>query len=98
MLAERSLYYPKPGCHGELVKVLKAGGQRFPPPHDFRLYSRVIGTSPTIALEIEFESLAEREKHWSDWGATPGATAEFRNEWTPLASQPYTNEIWDMIE
>ena len=62
MIVRRSIHIPKPGKRAEAVALLKATLQSLG-LHAFRIYGSRIGpTFGAIALEIEYESLAELEK------------------------------------
>ena len=97
MIVERYLHYPKPGRRGELVDLILAERQRFPGPHAVRLYSHNVGSSAPVALELEFESYGEREKHWAAWQADPG-TAAFLEKLNETTHRYWTNEIWNLEE
>ena len=95
MIVQRVFHYPKPGLQGDLVELLKAEEQRFPPLHGFRVYSHDIGCRSPVSQEFEFESHAEREKFWAGWFTDPG-TAAFIKKYSELASRYWANEVWNL--
>ena len=62
-----------------------------------RIYTPSIGRFDQLAVEWEYEDLAEYEKGWAEWRAQP-TTAEFMKKWLQLTKGGGINEIWDLAE
>ena len=97
MIVERMFHYPKPGRRSDLVKLLKADKQQFPPPHGSRVYSHNTGCSAPVSQDFEFESHEERGKFWADWWVDPGTSA-FLEKYNKISNRYYTNELWTLEE
>jgi hypothetical protein len=59
-----------------------------------RLYVSETGKSDRLAIEWEYEDLAEYAKRWADWRARP-TTAAFMEKWYGLV-KGWVNEIWNV--
>ena len=46
---------------------------------------------------MEHESLAELEKEWADWFASP-ESAPFQEKWYDLTETGTASEIWRVVE
>jgi hypothetical protein len=62
-----------------------------------RVYTPSIGTFDQLAVEWEYEDLAQYEKGWAEWSAR-STTAAFMEKWVGLTKGGGTNEIWDLAE
>ena len=62
-----------------------------------RIYLSYLGRYDTIAMDFEFEGLAEMEAFWSEWFATPESAA-FLKKWNDLLAADRTNEVWILVE
>jgi hypothetical protein len=77
----------------EVAAESERGGMSGP----VRVYTSSIGTFDQMAVEWEYEDLAEYEKRWAEWGARPTTTA-FIQKWLELTKGGGSNEIWDLAE
>jgi len=70
MIAERITWKLKPGCKREAIEMLKSSSEPSGPV--YRVYSFMFGgNGETVVLELEFETLEDRQKFWADWSAQP---------------------------
>ena len=60
-----------------------------------RVYSSRVGTGNTVAVEIEFESLAEYERVVAEFFASPEAETFFET-WNKASRGPGSNSIWNL--
>jgi hypothetical protein len=97
MIANRRTFIVKPGCWDEAVALAVAETKRVSFPHPERIYTSNIGLFDRLVYEAEFENLAEYEKYWAEWFATPEADA-FLKKWNDLLEAGGTNEIWTLEE
>ena len=103
MIVNRQVYKVKAGCMEEAVAMLVAlreQGPREQGPRTSRIYMSKFGPFATVVLEIEHETLAEYEKMWAGWSASPEGLAAFKEKWDPLMAEggPGVNEIWTLVE
>jgi hypothetical protein len=85
----------------ELVELVKAemaaeterSGYSIP----FRIYMSKIAPPWQMAIEWEYENLAEYDKAWAEWGARP-TTAEFWMKWFEMTEPGGANDIWELAE
>jgi hypothetical protein len=61
-----------------------------------RVYASSIGKFNELAVEWEYESLAEHESFWGQWNARP-TTAAFFQEWSEVAAGDGRAEIWTLV-
>jgi hypothetical protein len=54
----------------EVTAFSKAECERWGYPH--RLYTPMTGPHHVVIIDLQFESMVERGKHWATWGAEPG--------------------------
>jgi hypothetical protein len=78
---------------GEIAADRERGGHTGPT----RVYTSSIETFDQVALEWEYQDLAEYWKHWAEWFARP-ITAAFMQKWLELTKEGGTNEIWTLAE
>ena len=97
MIVNRQVYKIKPGCMDEAVAMLVA--LREQGPRTSCVYRSQFGPFATVVFEMEFENLAEYEKDWAEWFASPEGAA-LEEKWVPLMAEggPGTNEIWTLVE
>jgi hypothetical protein len=95
MLVNRRTFVVKRGHMDEVVALIQAEMKRT--NDKSRIYVSETGSFDTIAGEWEFESLAEYEKGWAEYFATPEATT-FLQKWNELTETGGTNEIWTLVE
>jgi hypothetical protein len=64
--------------------------------YKYRIYSSYYGTFDTLALEIEFESVAQMEAAWAEINARP-EMADLMAKWYTATQAGGANEVW-MLE
>ena len=95
MLVERREHRMKPGTVEQALALVKET-MSFPKcPQAKCVYRSRIGPGDTVTIEWEWESLAQYEKAWAEFSATPG-WASFLKKWTPIAEELKT-EIWTVV-
>ena len=94
MIVQRMTISIKPGRMDEVLTLLKEDRKRS--GFQSRLYQIDIGTFGQIAIELEFEDMAAREKFWTEWGAVPERPA-FMEKWLEYTKSGGT-EIWTLVE
>ena len=97
MIANRQTMIVKQGCWDEAVALVVAETKRVSFPHPRRIFTANIGRYDRLVFEAEFENLAEYEKFWAEWRASPEGAA-FLKEWNDLLEAGGTNEIWTLVE
>jgi hypothetical protein len=97
MIVNRRTFAMKRGCMEEVVALVKADWERNSWPHARRLYTPNIAPFGVMVVELEFENLAEYEKSWAEWFASPEGVA-FMEKWVTLTRSSGTNEIWNLVE
>jgi hypothetical protein len=95
MIVQRLTFLIKGGRRGEVMQLAAAEREQTGGTH--RIYLSYLGRYDTIAMEFEFEGLAEMEAFWDRWFATPEADA-FLEKWNDLLEAERTNEIWTLVE
>ena len=88
------------GRLNDLLDWIKANKQRAlsnPHLHARRVYSLDVGCSAPIAVELEFESYAERDNFWAAWFADPEPVAGAGDFWE-LIDRYWTSETWKLEE
>jgi hypothetical protein len=96
MLVHRTTFVVKVGKRDEAVEVLKSGADYLEKVPTFRVYGSSIGPRDTLVLELEFENLAEYERFWDEWFATPESAAVME-KWVQLREPGGTSEIWQLL-
>ena len=96
MIVNRLIVPVKAGKTQEFLALLAADNQRFKPPHAYRVYTSNIGTSDTVCVEWEFESLSEYEPWRENWLPTLEAQA-FMQKMNELVERADIREIWDLV-
>ena len=101
MIVERLFHHPTPGPgrYSEFQELLKEEIQRVSSPHlhAVHLYADDIGCSAPFAQDLEFDSLAQRDKFWEGYFADPEGRA-FRKKYFGLIDRYNTSEIWNIVE
>ncbi len=95
MIVNRRTFVAKRGCMEDLVAMMKAEQERLNIPSTFRVYTPRIAPFDFVAMELEFGSLEDYEKFWTDWEARP-ETVEFMEKFNKLTESGGTNEIWNL--
>ena len=85
----------KEGREAEAVKVLKEAME--PQKYPIRICTCRTEPSNTIAMEIDYESLAEYEKAVAEWQTTEQA-AVFGKKWPELVCGNEAHEVWNLAE
>ncbi len=96
MIVNRLTIPVKVGKTQEVLALLAADNKRFKPPHAYRVYMSNIGTSDTVCIEWEFESLIEYEPWRENWLPTPEAQA-FMQKSNELVEHGGIREIWNLV-
>ena len=97
MIVNRQTMIVKPGRLDEAEALAVAETKRVSFPHSRRLYSSNISPYDRLVFEAEFENLAEYEKFWAEWRASP-ETAAFQEKFNDLLEAGGTNEIWTLVD
>ena len=97
MLVNRRSHNLKMGSMLEAVSLLKAEKERINHPHPSRIYLPKFGPFHVVTIEIEFESLEEYDKFWSEWFSSPEGI-EFNEKFMEMTERGGTNEIWVLEE
>jgi hypothetical protein len=101
MIVNRRTFNVKPGHEQETVALvleeIAADRERGDYTGPTRVYTSNLGTFNQVAVEWEYEDLAEYQKAWAEWWARP-MTAAFMQEWLELTNGGGTNEIWTLAE
>ncbi len=75
MIVQRHVYKGKWGCREKLVAMLKEEGESLGRAARNRIYTRNTGPWPTVVLDMEFESIDERDKSFAELAANPDHAA-----------------------
>jgi hypothetical protein len=98
MVVQRATYNIKPGRMEDALALAKAeidkGGME---SRAVRLYSPNVAPLDVLAVEWEWDSLAQREQEWAKWLATDAAAA-FAPKWADVIAGGGTEEIWNLAE
>jgi len=95
MIVNRMTHVVKRGRMDEAVALIKELGEKR--GEQGRIFVCQYGATNRLAIELEAESLAELEKGWTEWLASPEA-APFYEKWYDLTETDVTNEIWRVVE
>jgi hypothetical protein len=90
-IINRRTFVAERGKFQEAIDLLRGAtkGAR----HKYRICSSYYGAFDAIALEVEFESLAQMEEAWAEVNAQP-EMAEFLNKWYAATQPGGSNEVW----
>ena len=97
MIVHRATIKVKVGCMDKIVELTKAEFARSGDAHKWRLYTFKLGSYDILAYEVEFEDLAELDKFWTTWYATPEA-AEYFKKIVGLREAGGGEEVWNLVE
>jgi hypothetical protein len=97
MIVSRWMHDVKRGCMEEAVTLHLTQSEKIGHPHPVRVYASATGRSHVLAFEMEFGSLEEFEKFWTDWTARP-ETSAFVEKLRSLLGPGSTHEFWDLAE
>ena len=95
MIVDRRTFVVKKGRMDEAVAL--AAEERSRIDGTYRIYRPTIGPIDVVAFEFEGGSLADNERGWVEWSATPEA-AEFIKKWNELTEPGGSIEIWTLVE
>ena len=95
MLVQRWEHKVKPGHVQEAVALTKEALALPNAPQYKRVYTSRIGESNRLAVEWEWESLADYEKAWPAFFATPGWAA-FAKKWDAIRDES-KEEFWTAV-
>ena len=95
MIVNRRTFVAKRGRLEEAVALVLAEMERTNTTP--RVYVSETGLFETIAVEWELEGLAEYEKGWAEYFASPEA-APFLEKWAEITETGGTNEIWRLVK
>jgi len=74
----------------EVIDMLKAG---LDPDAVVRIYRPHYAPFDVVAVELEFDSIAEREAVWEEWRASEEA-ATFMKRWVEITESGGENQVW----
>jgi hypothetical protein len=97
MIANRQTMIVKQGCWDEVVASVVAETCRVSFPHPRRIFTANIGPFDRLVFEAEFENLAEYEKFWAEYLASPEGAA-FTEKLNSMLESGGSNEIWTLEE
>ena len=95
MLVQRLIFNAKPGAMPKLAELLQA--ERARTGRAYRIYTSHIGEHDRIAIEFDWEGLAELEQFWAQWMASPEGIS-FMQEFDAQRERGAINEIWVLVE
>ena len=95
MLVNRRTFNVKPGHTKAVATMVKSECARLNLPA--RICSNVIGPFDTVSCDYEFKTLAEYEKFWNEWHASPEGES-FLVKWRQEVERGGKNEIWELFE
>ncbi len=91
MIVARWTFNVKQGAWNDLRALFKAERERHGSGFD-RIYTCQLGARGRIAVEEEFEDLADMQKKEAEWSPPP----EFVKQFIALTERGTTKEIWDV--
>ena len=97
MIVQRFTVLVKRGCMKQVVEMVKAERATYDSPDRFRFYTSSFGPGDLFVQDLEFETLEEQEKHWTEWFARP-TTPEFMKKWDEVVVRHVSNDIWNLVE
>jgi hypothetical protein len=95
MLVNRRIFNVKAGHTQEVANMIKSESGRLKRPA--RIYISEIGPFDTVSCEFEFATLAEYEKFWKEWTASPEGES-FLDKWHQEVERGGNNEIWELFK
>ena len=95
MIVNRRTFNVRPGRMEEAVELAAKELERGGNFGAVRIYTISIGRFDQMAIEWEFQNLAEYEKGWAEWIARP-TSADFLDKLNELIKSGGTNEIWNL--
>jgi len=95
MIVNRRTFVVKRGHMDDIVALIQVEIKRTNSVP--RLYVAETGAFDTIAMEWELENMAEYEKQWAEYFASPD-TNKFMEKWYEFTEIGGTNEIWNLVK
>jgi hypothetical protein len=95
MIVARNEFAIKPGFTEQAMALLKEEAVRLDTP--VRIYVDLADPTFTVAVEMEFESMAEQERFSAEWVATPEFAAFFE-KWCGFLRGPGCREFWELVK
>jgi hypothetical protein len=90
-IVNRRTFTAARGKNQEAIDLLREGakdsGTRY------RILSSSYGRFDEIALEVEFETMAQMEQFWAEFDAAPGSM-DLLARWNDLTEPGGLNEVW----
>ena len=96
MIAQRFTYRIKPGAADRVIEMIHGEETRSERQGTMRVYQCTFGPGDTIAMELDFEDMAELQAFWQSWFARP-TTPAFFEEWNQIVKHTVSNEVWDLV-
>lgn len=98
MIVQRFTYEVKKGRAEKAIELVKSEIARYAPAQSqtWRIYTDNIGRFWMLAIEVEFESLADLEGYWAKWFEDPEAVA-FLEKFNKTLKSGGT-EVWNLVE
>jgi hypothetical protein len=96
MIVDRRTYNIKLGQAEEAVELIKAelvAAKEASHTYSYRVYVCQIGQWGQVAVEFEFDNLAQQEAFWSGWRPK---NPEFIKDWFGLNQGEIQIAIWDL--
>jgi len=91
MIVDRWTYNMKQGKWPELIALFKAERERYGSMFD-RIYVCRVGNRGRLAVESEFEDMADMEKKMAEFSPSP----DFMKQFVALTESGTTREIWSV--
>ena len=98
MIVNRRTYNIKFGAMEEALELVKpefAAVRTRGYTHPYRIYVSNIGQFSQIALEWEFQTLAELDEFWTSWRPE---NPDFPEKWYGLQRAEIEIEVWDLVD
>jgi hypothetical protein len=99
MIVNRRTFNIKSGCMEDAVQLVKqeteAERERSGYSGPVRIYTSETGRFDRLAVEWEYENLAEYEQGWAGWAARP-TTPAFMEKWGAVTDKGGINELWNV--
>lgn len=90
-IINRRTFVAERGKFQEAIDLLRDATQDA--HYKYRICSSYFGAFDAVALEVEFESIAQMEEAWADVNAQP-EMAEFLSKWHTATKSGGSNEVW----
>jgi len=94
MIIERFTHTAKPGCRKELVELLKGWVEGAGAPG--RVFTPGLADWERVELDLEFETVQDRDKFWAGYDPSQPGVAEFYEKNSDLRESGSTRVRWEM--